>query len=148
MIAVDTNILVRYTMRDDPQQTKVATRFLHEHNCLVLRSVVMELVWVLSSGYSLSKKDIAKRVRQILRLSTIYTEDADNILSALRWYEKGMDFADALHLAISIGSADGLSTFDRKFANTAKRLGIKQKIYSLMRVQYPAACGASMNPFK
>lgn len=50
MIAVDTNILVRYTMRDDPQQTEVATRFLHEHDCLVLRSVVMELVWVLSSG--------------------------------------------------------------------------------------------------
>ena len=131
MIAVDTNILVRYTMRDDPQQTKVATRFLHEHNCLVLRSVVMELVWVLSSGYSLPKSAIAERVRQILRLSTVYTEDADNILLALRWYEKGMDFADALHLAISIGSADGFSTFDRKFANVAKRLGIKQKLYFL-----------------
>lgn len=131
MIAVDTNLLARYTMRDDPHQTEVATHFLHEHNCLVLRSVIMELVWVLSSGYSLSKKDIVERVRQILRLSTIYTEDADNILLALRWYENGMDFADALHLAISIGTADGFSTFDRKFTNTANRLEIKQKIYFL-----------------
>ncbi len=131
MIAVDTNILVRYTMRDSRHQTKIANRFLHEHKCLVLRSVVLELVWVLSSAYNLPKKDIAIRVRQILRLSTIYTEDADNILLALRWYEEGMDFADALHLAISIGSADGFSTFDKKLANTAKRLSVKQKIYFL-----------------
>ncbi len=131
MIAVDTNILVRYAMRDDPQQLEVARRFLHENECFVLRSVVLELVWVLSSGYALSKQDIAERVRHVLRVPTVTTEDVGNITLALQWYEKGMDFADALHIAVSIREADGFSTFDRKFANAAKRLGIKQKLYFL-----------------
>jgi predicted nucleic-acid-binding protein len=54
-------------------------------------------------------------------LQTIKTEDAAAVSQALNWYAKGMDFADALHLA---GSADlsCLVTFDRKFAKTAEKL--------------------------
>jgi predicted nucleic-acid-binding protein len=49
MIAVDTNILVRYAIKDDRNQTETATRFLRHNQCLLLPTVALETVWVLSS---------------------------------------------------------------------------------------------------
>lgn len=44
------------------------------------------------------------------------------LLYALKWFEAGMDFADALHLAVS-DQDETLSTFDQDFAKAAKRAG-------------------------
>ena len=57
MIAVDTNILVRYAVKDDRRQTALATNFLATHQCHVLKTVLLELVCVLSSpsGYQLDR---------------------------------------------------------------------------------------------
>lgn len=124
MIAVDTNILARYLVKDDPDQAVLATSFLAGNRCFVLKSILLELVWVLSSsaGYNLSRKAVHERLLHVLGLSCIETEDATTVAQALTWYAEGMDFADALHLA---GSSEllGLATFDRKFASTAEKLG-------------------------
>ncbi len=123
MIAVDTNVLVRYAVKDDYEQAVVATKVLAANRCLLLKSVLLELVWVLSStsGYNLPREVVLERLYHILGLQSIEAEDASSISQALSWYADGMDFADALHLA---GSADlsGLVTFDRKFAETAEKL--------------------------
>jgi predicted nucleic acid-binding protein len=50
MIAVDTNILVRYAVRDEPSQTLIVTQFLANHRCFILKTVLLELVWVLESN--------------------------------------------------------------------------------------------------
>lgn len=94
-------------------------------------SIVLELVWVLSAGYKLSKEAVVEHVRHILCLPTISTEDVDNVLLALQWYEEGMDFTDALHLAVSLEEAEGFSTFDKGISNAVKRLDIQHKIYFL-----------------
>lgn len=123
MIAVDTNILARYAVKDDRSQAKLATEFLAGNRCFVLKTVLLELVWVLSSpaGYDLPRKTVHERMLHILGLPGIETEDAANVAQAITWYAEGMDFVDALHLA---GSAElsGLATFDRKFAATAEKL--------------------------
>ncbi len=123
MIAVDTNVLVRYAIKDNHEQTVLATNLLAANRCFLLKSVLLELVWVLSSasGYNLPSEVVLERLYHILGLQNIETEDATAISQALHWYAKGMDFADALHLA---GSADlsCLVTFDRKFATTAEKL--------------------------
>ena len=123
MIALDTNVLVRYAVKDDHEQAALATAFLAANRCFVLKTVLIELFWVLSSpaGYDLSREIVHERLLHILGLPDIETEDAANVAQALTWYMEGMDFADALHLA---GSAElaGLATFDRKFAATAKKL--------------------------
>jgi len=49
MIAVDVNILVRYAVKDDPQQTIIATDFLAKNSGFILK-VLLELVWVLGSN--------------------------------------------------------------------------------------------------
>lgn len=123
MITVDTNILARYAVKDDRKQAELATGFLAGNRCFVLKTVLLELAWVLSSpaGYDLPRQTVHERLLHILGLPNIETEDAANVAQALTWYAEGMDLADALHLA---GSAElaGLATFDRKFAAIAEKL--------------------------
>jgi len=123
MIAVDTNILVRYLLKDDPGQAALATNFLANNRCFILKSVLLELAWVLSSsaGYNLPRATVHERLLHVLGLSCIEIEEPANVAQALTWYAKGMDFADALHLSGSV-ELSGLATFDRKFASTAENL--------------------------
>ena len=123
MIAVDTNILVRYAVKDDPKQTVTATEFLKNNSCYILRTVLLELAWVLSSqaGYNLSRSVVAERLRHIGGLPTVTVENACEAAQAIAWYEQGMDFADALHLASST-SCSGFATMDRRMTAKAGSL--------------------------
>jgi predicted nucleic-acid-binding protein len=132
MIGVDVNILVRYAIKDEPQQTIIATDFLAKHSCFVLKTVLLELVWVLgsSSGYGLSRELVLKRVKHILGLPNIVMQDADHVALALEWYEAGMDFADALHLASS-SELTAFATFDKKISNKANKLNLSPQVILL-----------------
>ena len=126
MIAVDTNILVRYAVKDDRRQTVAATNFMGSHRCFVLKTVLLELVWVLSSssGYGLSREHTAERIRHILGLPMIAVQDPEHVARAITWYEGGMDFADALHLSSS-QEMKAFATFEKKIAIKAAKLGIE-----------------------
>jgi len=104
MIAVDTNILVRYLIKDDRKQAETATEFLKNNSSCILKTVLLELAWVLSSqsGYNLSRPVVTERLRHLCGLPTITVEAASEAAQAISWYEQGLDFADALHLAASI----------------------------------------------
>jgi predicted nucleic-acid-binding protein len=123
MISIDTNILARYAIKDDREQAALATDFLARNRCLVLKTVLLELVWVLSSptGYNLPRETVIERLYHILGLPKVETEDATHVAQALIWYTAGMDFADALHLAGSV-DLSGMASFDRKFATLAEKL--------------------------
>jgi len=129
MIAVDTNILVRYAVRDEPSQTLIVTQFLANHRCFILKTVLLELVWVLESdsGYTLPRSVVLKRVKHLLGLATVVVEDAGQIAVALQYYEAGMDFADALHLVSSL-ELEGFATFDKRIAKKATLLNISHKV--------------------
>ena len=71
MIALDTNILVRYITQDDPIQALKVTNFInqyvHKKNSLFINNIVLcELVWVLQSGYKFSALEIEKTLNYIL----------------------------------------------------------------------------------
>lgn len=129
MIAVDTNILVRYAVKDDERQTALATRFIAGNRCYVLKSVLLELAWVLSSssGYNLSRSIVTERLRHILGLPTVHAEDAAHVAQAINWYENGMDFADALHLASSC-EVKGFATLDGRMSRKVSQLAPEQNI--------------------
>ncbi len=129
MIAVDTNILVRYAVKDDKRQTALATSFIADNECRVLKSVILELVWVLSSssGYNLTRKVVTERLRHIMGLPTIDTEDAVQVAQAINGHENGMDFADALHLASSC-EVKGFATLDGKMSRKALQIAPTQNI--------------------
>ena len=132
MIAVDTNILVRYAVKDDPHQTVVATNFLAAHSCFVLKTILLELVWVLSSssGYALSRSVVIERVQHILGLPNVSVQDPAHVALAFEWYEAGMDFADALHLASSF-EVEGFATFEKNIRKKAVKLNISHPVILL-----------------
>jgi len=132
MIGVDVNVLVRYAVKDDPQQTVLATHFLAKHRCFILKTVLLELVWVLGSksGYDLPRELVLKRVKHILGLPNVVMQDAEHVTLALDWYEAGMDFADALHLASS-SDLTAFATFDKKISHKANKLNISPQVIIL-----------------
>lgn len=129
MIAVDTNILVRYAVKDDRRQTVKATEFLQNNQCRILKTVLLELVWVLSSesGYGLDRTVTSERIMHICGLPTVSVEDPAGVAQAVLLYEQGMDFGDALHLASS-NLLSGFATFDRRLAQKAAKLAPEQSV--------------------
>jgi predicted nucleic-acid-binding protein len=121
MLAVDTNVLVRFLARDDPNQTARADNLLRRNHIWITKTVILETEWVLREVYSFDRDRIASEFRGLLGLSTAQAEDEGAVADALNWFAAGMDFADALHLASS-EHAEEFVTFDRKLAAKASKL--------------------------
>ena len=101
MIGLDTNVLVRYIMQDDPKQSSKATRLVESLDSgtpgyITLVSVV-ELYWVMTSSYELTGQQVSQALQAILRTKQLLVERADQVMRALRVYDEGKaDFADCL----------------------------------------------------
>lgn len=122
MIALDTNVWVRYVTNDQPDQARRALAILAEaEEIFVAKSTLLELEWVLRAAYELSAAAIIRALQQILGLPNVQVEMPDQLEKAIDYYEKGLDFADALHLA---SSPEGVSfyTFDTTFIKRARSL--------------------------
>jgi predicted nucleic-acid-binding protein len=102
MKGLDTNVLVRYLVRDEPSQERAAYRFFEAtaergERLLVNAIVLCELVWVLRSSYDYGKPDVAAAVEKILSAEQFEVEDVDTAWLALADYRSGAaDFADCL----------------------------------------------------
>jgi predicted nucleic-acid-binding protein len=121
MIGLDTNVLVRYVVQDDPRQSPKATRLIEALTAdapgHITTVSVIELVWVLQSCYAAAHDEIANVLEQLLRTKEIVVESADTVWKALRVYHENVsaDFADCLieRSAAEAGCGETL-TFDRK----------------------------------
>lgn len=121
MRALDTNVLVRFLTKDDPiQAAQVYQLFqrLEEDGQRVLVStvVVLELCWVLKSGYGLSRVEVIEAVDDLLMLPILKFEYEVAVQSFFREAQEiNADLSDLLiaHVAKALGS-DGVWTFDRK----------------------------------
>ncbi len=103
---------MRYYVNDEPQQGAIATRIMSEEpELFVSKTVVAELEWVLRGYFELTPDKIHAVLRHLLGLGNVTIEQADAVETALRYYQKGIDFADALHLASS-QHCSMLLTFD------------------------------------
>jgi len=118
MIAVDTNVLVRFLVRDDAGQAARAAELIRSSEIWISETVLLETEWVLRSLYDFTPPRLAGALRALAGLGTVFLEDAGAVAKALNWFEQGLDFADALHLA-SAGNAKQFATFDRKIARQA-----------------------------
>lgn len=125
MIGLDTNVLVRYVMQDDPRQSLRATRLVEslspERPGFVPLVVLVELVWVLSGSYGLLRSQVATVLETLLRSHELVLDRADLVTQALRRYASGgADFADALieRIAADAGCTTTM-TFDTGAAKAA-----------------------------
>lgn len=121
MIAVDTNVVARLIVGDDPDQAKRAAALFRHEDIFIPKTVLLELEWVLRGAYGIERPLILTALLSMLGLPNVTAEDGARVASALRDYEAGLDFADALHIASSI-EADRFVTFDEKLRKRAKSL--------------------------
>ena len=102
MIAVDTNVVVRYITNDDKDQSIMATRFLDsyigkEKSIFINNIVLCELVWVLVRGYKYQKEQIIKTLKLLLSAIEFEFEHHELAFLAVIEYEKAeADFSDIL----------------------------------------------------
>jgi predicted nucleic-acid-binding protein len=131
VIGLDTNVLVRYLVQDDPVQGAAAAEVI-ESRCApetpgrVDHVVLCELVWVLETAYGYSRELVANVVRQILGTAELRVESPDLAWTALRAYESGpADLPD--YLIGQRNRAAGCEvtlTFDRRAARSALYTGV------------------------
>ena len=122
MLAVDTNLVVRYLTGDHPEQSAKAKAVIDETDVFVGTTVLLETEWVLRSAYGFPASQLAEALRAFAGLPRITLEAPGAVAVALDWMAAGMDFADALHLAAAEG-CDAFVTFDRRLGTLGRRLG-------------------------
>jgi predicted nucleic-acid-binding protein len=118
---IDTNILVRYVVKDDLSQWQSVSDYLEAVDadndiCLINNIVLCEFVWVLRSAYKLPKSEIIEGLGKILSATLFIFEDEVAVRSALEPFKQGnADFSDYL---IGQGNRQAgcaeTATFDQK----------------------------------
>jgi predicted nucleic-acid-binding protein len=116
---------VRYIMQDDAKQTPKATRLLESLTVdapgFVSLLAVVELGWVLSSSYELTRTQVSQAIEALLRTKEIVMDRADQVLKAVRVFKGGSaDFADCLiERSSHSAGCDRTMTFDVGAARSA-----------------------------
>jgi predicted nucleic-acid-binding protein len=122
VIALDTNVLVRFLTRDEPAQAAAADRVIAglsaDEPGFVGREVMLELVWVLERAYRLPRAEVIAAVEGLLSAREMEVEATADIAAALiRYGSTGPGFADLMIAAAARrAGATKLVTFDRSAA--------------------------------
>ena len=100
MIGLDTNVVVRHLVHDDPKQSKAATqafaRLTPAEPGLLTTVVLVETYWVLTRGYKLAVADVVSALEALVDSSDIQTQDEQHVRAAFNDVRSGADFADAM----------------------------------------------------
>ncbi len=122
MLAIDTNLIVRYLTGDHPVQSPRARALIDRNDVFVCTTVLLESEWVLRSVYNFEAAHLAAALMAFAGLPRVTMEDPALAAIALGWMRKGVDLADALHL-LHATDCEVFLTFDSRFARAANRLG-------------------------
>ena len=120
MIALDTNVLVRYIVQDDKTQARQASKVIEgltpDRPAFISCIVLCEINWVLRTAYKIAKSECVETIKNILSVAVFDIERLEPCLAALRQYEAGQaDFSD--YLIQNIAKQEGYDTvltFDKK----------------------------------
>jgi predicted nucleic-acid-binding protein len=118
MKSVDTNVLVRLIVRDDPIQTRSAERFIAS-GAWISHLVLAETIWVMESVYDRNPTQLATAIEMLLSHQQLVMQDADTVAAALESFieKPRSDFSD--HLILEIARKAGqlpLGTLDRNLS--------------------------------
>jgi len=121
VIALDTNVLVRFLVEDDPVQTERARALLQRtiesnSSCYVSDIVMCEIVWVLERSYKFRRSDISQVLERLLQAKGLTFFSAERLASALESYNKGRGgFADYLiREHARTRGCEAVATFEKK----------------------------------
>lgn len=128
-IAVDTNVLLRDALQDDPRQSAVAAKTLRKAELVVVpASALCEFVWVMRRLYQRSPAEIALSIRLLMSGDNVEM-DRPAVEAGLEVLEKGGDFADGViaYEGHWLG-ADEFVSFDKKAVTLLKGQGKRARL--------------------
>lgn len=117
MLAIDTNLVVRYLVADHAEQAGRARAVIDGSDVFVCVTVVLETEWVLRSAYGFSPDQCVAALAGFAGLPRVTVENGAAVAKALGWVRQGLDLAAALHLAKSEG-CEAFISFDRGLAKS------------------------------
>ena len=125
MKALDTNVIVRYLVNDDPQQAQAACALFEtltvENPGLICREVVVELSGVLRRAYGFSREQIATVLEELIATAELHVETADDVMrAAVEYRSGGAGFSDRM-IATAAKRFNNcmLYTFDKQVSQLA-----------------------------
>ena len=126
MKALDTNVLVRFLVRDDARQANLVRRVFNaaeknSETLLVPLLVVLEVFWVLESVYEIPRNEILDAIHELILMPILEFESRSVILNAISQARKSrMDISDLLiaHSARDSG-CESVLTFDKRASDSA-----------------------------
>jgi predicted nucleic-acid-binding protein len=128
-IVVDTNVLLRDVLHDDPLQAKVAANVLQSADLVAITvAVLCEFVWVLRQGYKKSAAEIADAIRRLMRSASVAT-NRTAVEAGLELLDKGGDFADGAiaYEGLWLGAEEFVS-FDKQAVSLLKSQGKRARL--------------------
>jgi predicted nucleic-acid-binding protein len=124
MIGLDTNVLVRYLVQDDPVQSRQASALIDRaatrDTAMFINQIVMcELAWVLGRGYGYARTELAEVIEKILLGRQFEIEKKDLVWAELADFKASRaDFADCLiGVANQLAGCESTMTLDRPAAS-------------------------------
>jgi predicted nucleic-acid-binding protein len=126
MAALDTNVLIRYVVRDDEVQLAAARRLIRRcvadgRTLFVPATVTLELEWVLRASFQYAKEEVMEVLSTLFSAAELTFESERALEVALQLYRVGTaDFADCVHIALAAEAGESpLWTFDRRAAKVS-----------------------------
>ena len=118
---VDTNIILRYIVKDNKVQFRQIRSLLATTKVLVRNEVLSEVFYVLEAVYELPRRNISDVVRKFLQLKNVQVEDEDVVLLAIKTFAKTrLDFVDTLLYAYHKIKGIEVFTFDKQLLTRLK----------------------------
>jgi predicted nucleic-acid-binding protein len=130
-IAVDTNVLLRDALQDDPRQSPIASKTLQNAELVFVSTPALcEFVWVMRRIYKRSDEEIARSIRLLMNGDNV-AADLSAIEAGLAVLEEGGDFADgAIAYEGHWLGADEFVSFDKQAVTLLKSQGRKARLLS------------------
>lgn len=132
MIGIDTNVLIRFLVQDDPHQSEAARSLFQRCSSrnpgFIGREVLIETVWMLEHAYNKSPVQIATVIQNLLEAEELIIEQPADVATAAAAFADGVgDFADHLIAAAAVrAGCTTLYSFKRRAArNNAVTLLVK-----------------------
>lgn len=127
-ITVDTNVLVRAVVQDDPKQGEAAARIVRAETLTVGVSCLCEFVWVLRTAYKFKPPTIAASIRELLASGNVET-NRPAVDAGLAILDAGGDFAD------------GVIAYEGRWLGAETFVSFDKKAVEMLRDQGVAARG-------
>ena len=122
MIIIDTNIILRYLLKDSEKLSEKAIEIIDNNKIYIPTEVIVEASYVLKKIYNVKKEMIYKAVKLLIDMEDIEFQNKETIESAFKLYAKeSFDIVDCLLFAYNKISNYEIKTFDKKLYNLIKQ---------------------------